>query len=310
MKPVLAIGDTHGHLDRLEALLMQEGIIGPCGMCGSSGDVGEADKAIFCPACEGIGTVRLHNDAIVVHLGDLGDYSSKGSPTGDELCWHYGKRWIDIQLWGNHDRAVFDQWHAFTNYQAPGPTVKHLMRQRINDGTLLLAYAAHGFLLTHAGLHPKFKHQRVDPALKEDPRAFADWINQYSNPDLPIDETAQGVRDAISGYRGGRSTAGGILWRDAGESLYPFRQVFGHSAKRKVRMYMAKTGSSYCIDTGKDSNNRLAGIWLPEERIATVNLTLMSDARTSQVHSQNTDPRPAREPAQGSGADLASVDQG
>jgi hypothetical protein len=245
---------------------------------------------MFCPACQGIGVARLHNDAIVVHLGDLGHFGSSGSPTADELCWKYAKHWIDIQLWGNHDRSVIDSWHEFAGYQRPGPAIKHMMQQRVDDGTLLLAYEAHGFLLTHAGLHAAFKHQNVPENLKTDPAAFAAWINEMSGwgfDPTAIDIEGAAICNAISGRRGGSSPFGGILWRDAGESLYPdFRQVFGHTAKPKVRQYQTKSGISYCVDIGDKNNGRLAAIHLPEERVVEVNLNVMSDG-SSEVHDQD-----------------------
>jgi len=98
------------------------------------------------------------------------------------------------------------------------------------------------------------------------------------------------VRDAIAIKRGGHAHAGGILWRDIEEKLYPeFRQVFGHSADHKYRevRYCNQwgysrleipeyAGQSYCIDVGGPDKwpgaKCLAGIWLPEERIVRVDL--------------------------------------
>lgn len=245
--PVLAIGDVHGHYDRFEALLKQEGIIDAEGN-------------------------RINHDVFVVQLGDLGHFGYTGSHTGDKLCYKAAAkdRWVDIVLWGNHDRAVVNEYHAFSGYQFP-PYYEtcDYMTQLHDESRLLLAFEAHGFLLTHAGLHPQFKYNQDAPEeAKTDPAAFADFFNELDN-----EVAKHPVIDAISRKRGGPSPYGGILWRDADEKLYDdFRQIFGHSSKEKVREYHTKAGKSYCIDTGSRNNGRLAGIWLPDERIVKINM--------------------------------------
>lgn len=284
-KPVLAIGDCHGHLNRLEALLWQEGVIGACPDCQGTGDEIEHEtdfdpnQTPFCERCGGDGITRLRDDCIVVQLGDLGHFGSSwigpsrgghyvpGSSGGDLLIYDFAKKWIDFVLWGNHDRAVIDKWHEFGGYIAPVPETFRIMKDLRDEGRQLLAYAAHGFLLTHAGLHAQFKHNKTPPEAKADVVACATYINDE------CDLHNNGITDAISTKRGGRSVAGGILWRDASESLYgSFRQVFGHSSKPKVRRYQMPSGESFCIDIGDQHNGRLAGIWLPSEEVVEVQL--------------------------------------
>lgn len=293
MKPVLAIGDVHGHLDRLEALLKQEGIIGRCEVCDGAGLFGDHPEAeVDCPTCDGVGIARINDDVTVVQLGDLGHFGQDGSPTGDMLCYKAAvDRWIDIVLWGNHDRAVVDPQHIFGGYFPPTPETRHYMQILINEGRYKLAHAAHGFLLTHAGLHKAFRdNQNVPVNVKENPEDFAEWINLVAGPDSLGDPNQMAVRDAIGSIRGGSSRHGGILWRDIREMLYmPFRQVFGHSADSTgmVRYCWEKNNSryekdvktwklahnqdpSYCVDIGGKDEARLAGIWLPDERIVKV----------------------------------------
>lgn len=288
-KPVFAIGDCHGHLDRLEALLKQEGIIGVCPACEGSGDetpevfIAGGKEAVlactpgFCPECQGIGTKRLRDDCVVVQLGDLGHFGSSwenghtvpGSQMGDLMIYEHGSKWLDLVLWGNHDRAVIDRQHHFGGYIAPTPETFRVMKKLRDEGRQILAYAAHGFLLTHAGLHKQFKYNETPPTTKTDPVACATYINE--NCDLVTDA----IVDAISTTRGGWSPYGGILWRDASESLFSgFRQVFGHSSRPKVRRYQSKdVGESFCIDIGDKDNGLLAGIWLPSEEIVEVNVS-------------------------------------
>lgn len=290
-KSVLVIGDIHGHYDRFEALLKQEGIIGECPPCEGTGD--DALKGGFCEVCGGNGISRLNHDVEVIQLGDLGHFGSErdihghkipGSPTGDLLCYEAAWRgYIDRMLWGNHDRALVDEHHMFGGFIPPPRATAEFLWKMQDENRITMAWSAHDWLLTHAGLHIQFKYQNVDTEVKEDPAEFAKWMNaldqQYLNGGR--ERELNPVRDAISKQRNGRAPFGGILWRDAREKLYPqFKQVFGHTAGDKVRRFGNRVGLggwSYCIDVGQPKNGRLAGIWLPEERIVEVNLNERKD---------------------------------
>lgn len=230
MSKTFIIGDVHGHYDRLYRLLLNEGII----------DSTEN---------------RINHDVEVVQLGDLGHFGGvSGSPTGDRMCYEMADKWLDVLLWGNHDRAVIDESSAFRGYVHPGYKVGRIMHRLIDSGKLRMAHAAHGYLLTHAGLHPGY----ADKSVQGDAGKLADWINENPGP----------VWSDIGITRGGRAPTGGILWRDAFEKLdESVPQIFGHSAADNVRKYFNKSGASYCIDTGGKHNGRLAGIWLPDRKV-------------------------------------------
>jgi len=244
----LVIGDVHSHLDRLQALLLQEGVIREC-----------ADS----------GFVRCNDKVEVVQLGDLGHYGAD-TQARDRAIWASAPSWLDVILWGNHDRAVWDGRHVFGGYAKPFPETFDIIKACVKEDKLRLAAEAHGFLLTHAGLHASYKYNK---APQESAAATAEWLCAHEDEDSQ-DPDFLAIRDAISYTRGGQATAGGILWRDASESLYkPYRQVFGHSSKDKVRMYQTgKTGNSFCVDVGNQFNGRLAAIYLPSEEIVEVNL--------------------------------------
>jgi hypothetical protein len=288
--PTLVIGDVHGHLDRLEALLKQEGLLDRCPDCDGSGiwdaslfthDLATESGMIDCPACHGDGWRRTDKRAEVVLLGDVGHFGYDGSTTGDLLTWRFASTWADVILWGNHDRAAYSGAHQFNGYEPPVMETRHVIGSARAEGKVKLAHVAHNFLLTHAGLSSAFQWQQVDdPEVKTDPEKFAAWINEAEDPDWPFvvkayadlevdDRSKVAVRDAIGRRRGGMSSYSGILWRDITEGLYaPFRQVFGHSAdheEHKVRYCHGKTQTrdyqhfmratrgaapSYCIDIG------------------------------------------------------------
>jgi hypothetical protein len=258
----LVIGDVHGHFDRLTLLLEQEGILSHDGK-------------------------RLRPEVNVIQLGDLGHNGvtrdagppKVKSPTADFWCYELvGQGIIDLMLWGNHDRAVIDSWHAYGGYTPPPMETKHLLKTLQAESRLVLAAEAHGFLLTHAGLHKQFKHNDVPEEWKTDPASLAAALNDFDRRDsdekpIGADVALQAIRDAIGTHRGGRSPYGGILWRDAGESLFEgYRQIFGHSAKDKMRKYQTPLGYSYCIDIGSPTNGDLMGMWLPSETPVTIHV--------------------------------------
>jgi len=247
-KHTLVVADSHGHVDRLEALLKQEGIL---------------------EDCPDGGVVRRNRDVEVVSLGDVGHYGDD-TQARDRVIWEYAAKWFDIILWGNHDRAVIYGRHFFMGYKKPFPETIEAIERARKSKQLRLAYEAHDFLLTHAGLHASYKYNN---APHEDAATIAAWLNGHEDEDSQVEDFLA-IRDAISRSRGGYSTNGGILWRDASESLYkPVRQVFGHSAKDKMRTYQTgKTGDSYCIDVGQQFNGRLGAIWLPSEKFVEVKL--------------------------------------
>lgn len=267
-RPTLVIGDVHGHVDRLQALLEQEGVI-------ANGK-------------------RVNDDVRVVQVGDLGHFGV--DLTADEDCYREALGgWIDTLLWGNHDRAVFDNQHIFGGYRAPIGPVKTYMAELQRDGRYKFADHAHGYLLTHAGVARYFDAHLPSEA------NLPDVCNILNNPpakpggDLQLRFSGAtgephphwAVVNAIGSSRGGWSRFGGILWRDIGEPISnKFNQVFGHSAdpdglvrhlKGDIKIGWRKLGTTdmadaWCVDIGGKYENRLAGIWLPEMRVVKVDL--------------------------------------
>jgi hypothetical protein len=237
----------------------------------------------------------------VVLVGDVGHFGHDASPTGDLLTWQAAYHWADVILWGNHDRALVSQAHQFRGYMRAYPETTRFIEMAREKQKMKLAHAAHGFLITHAGLHSAFRHLHLDQEIKQDPYAFAEWINQVEPWDVEATYEQAIMQDAVSYKRGGREDFGGILWRDINESLYfEFRQVFGHSAdhqEQKVRACWENTNKriewkdtespqyshSYCVDIGGKDEHCLAGIYLPSEKIVHVNLNKKQENREN-VH--------------------------
>lgn len=275
-KETLIIGDVHGHFNRLEALLTQEGIIGRCEDCSGLGD--NETNTGFCTACNGDGVRRINYDVFVLQLGDLGHFGPE-SLERDRLCYQKADEWdLDI-LWGNHDRAVIDDRHLFNGYFQPEPETIQVMRKLSREKRIKLAFSAHGHLVTHAGLHAQFKHTPSETSVdKYDALATAEYINNIDWMNPKMSETFA-LRDAISPFRGGASQVGGILWRDWKENLWNgFPQIFGHSASSQhiVRSVEAGDITHYDIDVGgrdgRMGDECLAGIYLPSKKIVRVDL--------------------------------------
>lgn len=254
----LVIGDTHGRLDVLATLLIQEGVVDP-------------------------GTLkRVDRDVRVVHVGDLGNFAD--DKTADRLTYAVADDWLDTLLWGNHDRSVISPMITFNHFERPDEQTLKSMNDLRLSGKLVLATTAHGFLVTHAGLHVAYGRRHFDHL---SPNVVAGKIN-YEDTQYGDMSALSSIWTAIAIPRGGAADAGGILWRDVREKLWEgARQVFGHSVMRDgiVRAvgydgtFNVKRGQepSYAIDVGAKQREQQAGIWLPEERVVAVGPSELSD---------------------------------
>lgn len=239
----LVIGDVHGHYDRLFDLLAQEDIIDEHG-------------------------ARVDHETVVVQLGDLGHFGgATGSPIGDQLCWQEAWTWLDVVLWGNHDRALISQRHAFHGFQRPNQVTLDAVARMDEAGRIRLAYAAHGFLVTHAGLHAAA--QKLADSCDRDAERIAARLNVY-DLEAQRGEHVQ-VVDNISFLRSGRASWGGVLWCDWNEKrVRGVRQIVGHTIRSRDQRVRCDNFGSYNIDVGSAHNGQLAGLWLPDRRVVEV----------------------------------------
>jgi hypothetical protein len=229
LKRTFVIGDVHGHVDRLVALLDRAGLPVDChpSRYGPDPELPE-----------------------IIQLGDLGNFGFDNQ-RHDAACYELAHQLGMTVLWGNHDRAIIEpDIHGFRGFVPPQSRIVQL----IQDVHPVLAVARHGYLLTHAGLHPD--HAAWAAGLTAEEIVAQIMVVHASSP----------VVTAASTRRGGMDDAGGILWRDASEPLFMgVPQVFGHT-RGDIRKY----DKSYCIDTGGYHDGNLAGIWLPEMKIVAV----------------------------------------
>ena len=226
------IGDVHGHLDRLEALLTKAGI----------------------------DPERHH----VVQLGDLGTY--KATTQAEDLAvWEWASKhnWFTT-LWGNHEAALMTHNHRFSGYVEPLPDVRRLMAAVEREGRLRFASEANGFLLTHAGLHDSWASDLAGRSVLGLALAIEARCTEFGWGSYVA------IRDDIGRWRGGNCARSGILWRDFREPIANIPQVFGHTRGSDIRR-AENTLEAICIDVaerGDDGN--LAGIWLPTMQVVAV----------------------------------------
>jgi hypothetical protein len=215
--------------------------------------------------------VRVNHDVEVVQLGDLGDFRIP-SQTNDSICWSIADRWLDVVLWGNHERPVIGGM-AFGGYYPPLPEVKEKMLLMRHENRLKLAHAAHGFLLTHAGMPEYyFGNTRTGSLKRSDAEAVARWLNRKDRDQPHKFSSAQiwMLRDAIGPGRGGMQRSGGLLWRDDFEDeLWDgLPQVYGHTSDKLIRLPQALRQPAYNVDLSK--HGAIGAVWLPEQRAVTV----------------------------------------
>jgi hypothetical protein len=246
--PALIIGDSHGHYDRLAALLYQEGFLRV--------HAGGLER-------------NPDNDAVAVHVGDVvhaGFYTQPADRTIAEQV--ANRRWVDQVVWGNHDRAIIDlRNHGFNGFSAPFPETVDAYKLLEKEDRIHLALAVHGFLITHAGLSSHYETLPPDEVAEA-----AAWLNSARKPgDRHVE-----VIDAISYVRRGPALAGGILWRSMTEDLSSrFNQIFGHTTQAEAGQVASGVNDNgtawYNIDVGDRANQTLAGLWLPDRRPVMVN---------------------------------------
>jgi hypothetical protein len=223
------IGDVHGHAPLLAQLIDRAGVIGMGAEVVLLGDVGHFSHASHERDFTTWSLVDKLRYALVAQGGDL------------------------TVLWGNHDYAnISPDKHGFRGFEPAFPEVRDIMTRLAPR----FALEREGFLLTHAGLAPRFAPPAGTPI-----EVLAQVLNSAEG--LP-------AIDDISYRRGGYAVQGGILWRDAREPLAEgIKQVFGHSRGMVRRFGPAQ--DSWCIDVcDKGDDASLVGLWLHDLKVVAV----------------------------------------
>lgn len=106
-----------------------------------------------------------------------------------------------------------------------------------------------GFLLTHAGLHPRL----LSPFAEVRADKISQWINDTCRKALDLGDIYEPLLRA--GYmRYGAQPVGGVIWMDVREyeHIPQLRQIFGHTPLRVHSKVGPVDECSFCIDTNLD----------------------------------------------------------
>ena len=158
-----------------------------------------------------------------------------------------------IRLVGNHELELLKRNYSITSlpyFQVE--TFRDKLIAQIQDGSLQAAYAAHGFLITHAGicdnLYKVFEAELGKITLAK----LVKHINTVFKKAVIADDYSHPIFN-VSFLRGGLSSYGGIFWEDLrflilNYKKVPFKQIVGHT--RIMNNFQTEDGIITAIDIG------------------------------------------------------------
>jgi tetratricopeptide (TPR) repeat protein len=241
---IVAIGDIHGELQRLTEVIRYANLLETWW---ENAWIGE--------------------DTVIVQTGDVIDRGPDSLKAYEAVAALQAKAREGggqvIRLIGNHELMVLQGDYQQTDIEDPTSFRKRLIAD-LAAGKVQGAYAAQGFLFTHAGVRSQIMHKllrRKQPAeVKDLPAVLAVEINRlllgavesgdYSHPIFQI---------GIS--RGGTEEVGGVFWADGSELFGSRRagvvkQVFGHTPGKTIRI--SPSARRVDIDAGMVQGNPLS----------------------------------------------------
>jgi hypothetical protein len=231
------VGDTHGdHVGMLQAL-RHVGAIDERGV--------RTAGYWLCHVCD------------VIHAGH-------GVQHDDLVCLELALALFDCLLYGNHETPFAVGIGSFVGQNAR-LDCQALLDASVRDRRWLAATAVDGYLVCHAGLHPRllFGDSRAFDTLRgtkllDDSSAIAAVLNEALERRIES-RHRQPVFDWVGPVRSSRTNepCGGILWCDWTELMSAerksshqsqLRQIVGHTPRRNVQR--ALNGRYYCTDVG------------------------------------------------------------
>ena len=158
-----------------------------------------------------------------------------------------------VRLVGNHELEILKKNYTITSlpyFQIE--SFRNKLIKQIADGSLQVAYAVKGYLITHAGICNDLYEIFKNDLPKITPTILAAHINKIFKKAVAEDNYTHPIFN-ISFMRGGDSKYGGIFWEDLRSLLgnyknIPFNQILGHT--RIIENYRTKDGKITAIDIG------------------------------------------------------------
>jgi len=233
LKPIVVLSDAHGFYHSMSAVIMHAGLMdqelnwtGKNTILIQMGDIidrGQDYKAI---------------DALL-------DLMQKQAPK------EKGKV---IRLLGNHELEILKKNYFITSmpYWEILPFREKLIKDILAD-KIQAAWAARGFLFTHAGcLDNLLEVLKKDLPKKITPNACAKLLNKILKESVINDDYTHPIF-YVSQTRGGINPFAGIFWADIEEllenhSACPFKQIVGHTMLPQILTSPDK--KVLCVDVG------------------------------------------------------------
>jgi hypothetical protein len=201
----LVVGDIHGDWRSMLALLRRVGAID---------DVGERQPGWW--------------------LAQLGDLIHGGRPSIDDArCLAEGLRLFDVILYGNHELPHAHPAARFPHFVGAAPLTpdaQQTLDRAVAAGRFSAATSIDGWLLTHAGLHPRFQDEL---GTSHDAATAAALLHERFARRV-ADSAHDPVFDAVGWARGGIDPVGSIFWLDWRDlrrvaSANRLHQIVGHT---------------------------------------------------------------------------------
>jgi len=192
------------------------------------------------------------------HVVQLGDLVHVGPQTvgADIITMELvQKGWVDMVLCGNHEllHAYGLSCGWFLGIDEEADTVGPLLRNMVEYGQLRPAAALDGWLLTHAGLHPRYAGKFVDEGATDAAKVAARLNDAFDEALAPGGMPA--VFSSIGPIRSGGQDLrpGGIFWADAAEMKgaadeNTLPQIFGHTPQSGFPRRLDER--LWCVDVG------------------------------------------------------------
>jgi len=204
------------------------------------------------------------------HIGDV-IHAGHGVQSSDAACLELALALFDCLIYGNHETPFTVGIGSFVG-QNESLDCQALLDASVRDGRWVPATAVDGYLVCHAGLHPRLlssERHVFEPLCHrdqlDDSSAVAEAIRSAFELRLQRGEP-EPLFDWVGPVRGSRAgePCGGIFWCDWRELMdaerkprlrSPLRQIVGHTPRRTVQRAIG--GKYFCVDVGAGLSGRV-----------------------------------------------------
>ena len=238
------VGDVHGALDSLTAILVHAGVMDRTGAWSAGETILIQTGDVIDRGPDSIGAVALLRGLqaqAIAHRSRV------------------------VRVCGNHELMLLQENYKYVDFSDPGPLARQFRRD-VAAGLLQAAYTDGIRLYTHAGVR-SVVYDRLIAEIRQTqssnrPRrvslvAVADHINAVFKTAVAGRQCGREHHSMfwVDAARGGRDQAGGIFWGDyadivSSEQAWRVPQVFGHTPSRGGSLAHARGLMLINVDAG------------------------------------------------------------